>query len=238
MPVKAPPPPAPVVAVYDWTGFYIGANGGWGSSRNCWDFVDAFGNTTRDFCRRAEGGLAGGQIGYRWQGGGGWIWGLEAQGDWANLKSDTVSVLDPRFIAHSRIDAIGLFTGQVGWATNWANSSVLFYIKGGGAVIGNRFDFRDRAGNVLATTGDDTRWGGTVGAGFEWGFSPGWSFGVEYDHLFMGDTTRTFVSNGSNLALGGPAGFVFASDRIREDIDMVTVRVNYRFNWGGLGTAR
>ena len=32
---------------YDWTGFYIGGNGGWGQSRNCLDFVDAFG-----VCRR------------------------------------------------------------------------------------------------------------------------------------------------------------------------------------------
>ena len=32
---KAPPPA--IAAVYDWSGFYIGANGGWGSSRKCWD---------------------------------------------------------------------------------------------------------------------------------------------------------------------------------------------------------
>ena len=36
---KAPPM---VAAVYDWTGFYIGANGGWGSSRNSWDSVAPF----------------------------------------------------------------------------------------------------------------------------------------------------------------------------------------------------
>ena len=30
---KAPPMVAPI---YDWTGFYIGANGGRGHSRNCW----------------------------------------------------------------------------------------------------------------------------------------------------------------------------------------------------------
>ena len=33
-PYKAPPP---VVAVYDWSGFYIGANGGGGWSHKCWD---------------------------------------------------------------------------------------------------------------------------------------------------------------------------------------------------------
>ena len=39
MAVKARPP-APVLApIYDWTGFYIGANGGWGQSHSCGDFV-------------------------------------------------------------------------------------------------------------------------------------------------------------------------------------------------------
>src|SRR5882672_168973 len=34
---KAPPP---VVAVYDWSGFYIGANGGGGWSHKCWDVTN------------------------------------------------------------------------------------------------------------------------------------------------------------------------------------------------------
>ena len=38
MAVKAPPAPAPLPMIYNWSGFYIGANGGWGSSHNCWDF--------------------------------------------------------------------------------------------------------------------------------------------------------------------------------------------------------
>jgi hypothetical protein len=46
---------------------------------------------------------------------------------------------------------------------------------------------------LLGTTGDDTRWGGTVGAGLEFGFAPNWSAGIEYNHLFMQDRTHTFV---------------------------------------------
>ena len=90
MAVKARPP-APVVApIYDWTGFYIGANGGWGQSRNCWDFVDVAGLVFADGCRERSGGLFGGQIGYRWQAGQ-WVFGLEAQGDWADLSNQRVS---------------------------------------------------------------------------------------------------------------------------------------------------
>ena len=47
---KAAPPM--MAAIYDWSGFYIGLNGGWGSSRKCWD------NTTPVRRFRRGGGLS------------------------------------------------------------------------------------------------------------------------------------------------------------------------------------
>ena len=61
--MKAPMYEAP----YNWTGFYIGINGGGGSSHKCWDFIDAAGFATAEGCHDATGGTIGGQIGYRWQ---------------------------------------------------------------------------------------------------------------------------------------------------------------------------
>src|SRR4051794_30831611 len=90
------PPPAPLPVFYNWSGFYIGANGGWGESRNCWDFVTAVGAVIADGCRDRSGGLAGGQIGYRWQAAQ-WVFGLEAQGDWADLSNRHVSLFNPAF---------------------------------------------------------------------------------------------------------------------------------------------
>ncbi len=90
MAVKARPP-APVLApIYDWTGFYIGANGGWGQSRNCWDFVDAWlaSSSVRAAATGPEASF-GGQIGYRWQANQ-WVFGVEAQGDWADLSNTRV----------------------------------------------------------------------------------------------------------------------------------------------------
>ena len=86
-------PPPMVAAIYDWSGFYIGANGGWGSSHKCWDITNFLGATvvpTREGCHDATGGVVGGQIGYRWQSAG-WVFGLEAQGDWADLNGSNVS---------------------------------------------------------------------------------------------------------------------------------------------------
>ena len=93
MAVKAPPP-APLPVIYNWSGFYIGGNGGWGQSRNCWDFLDAAGVAFASGCRERSGGLIGGQIGYRWQASQ-WVFGLEAQGDWADLNNQRVSLIDP-----------------------------------------------------------------------------------------------------------------------------------------------
>ena len=88
---KAPPM---IAAVYDWSGFYIGANGGWGSSRNCWDSCPPIALIAPEGCHDATGGTVGGQIGYRWQAGT-WVFGLEAQGNWADFKGSNVSLLFP-----------------------------------------------------------------------------------------------------------------------------------------------
>jgi len=211
---------APMIAtVYDWSGVYIGANGGWGSSRKCWDFLPVAGGVASEGCHDATGGVAGGQIGYRWQTAA-WVFGLEAQGNWADLQGSNVSQFNALFRNESRVDAFGLFTGQIGYAAN----NVLLYVKGGAAVTSDRFRTYSTATNLVnGTTGDDTRWGGVVGVGLEYGFAPNWSAAVEYDHLFMSDRTYTFTAPGTNLFVG--------TDRIRQDVDLVTVRINYR--WGG-----
>jgi outer membrane immunogenic protein len=216
---KAPPM---VAAVYDWTGFYIGVNGGWGSSRNSWTSVAPFlagGEGSHD----ADGGTVGGQVGYRWQSGG-WVFGLEAQGNWADFKGSNNSLVFPGFVNTSKTEAFGLFTGQIGYAWN----TTLLYVKGGAAVTSDKYRINSAAtGALFASSSNDTNWGGTVGVGLEWAFAPNWSAAVEYDHLFMQDRTVNFTS---------PAGVVVGSDRINQDVDLVTVRLNYKF--GGPVVAR
>ena len=43
--------------------------------------------------------------------------------------------------------------------------------------------------------------------------------------MFMQDKTYNFVSNGAII----PAGAVFSQSRIRQDVDLVTARINYKF---------
>jgi len=215
---KAPP----IAAVYDWSGFYIGANGGWGTSHNCWTNTALIGiplTPASEGCHDADGGTVGGQVGYRWQAGS-WVFGLEAQGNWADFRGSNVSLLLAPLANRSKIDAFGLFTGQVGYAAN----NVLYYVKGGAAVTDNRYE-GILAGTVIDRA-EQTRWGATVGAGVEYAFAPNWSFGVEYNHLFMGTENYAFNVLGVNLR----------NDDIKQDADIVTARINYRF--GGPAVAR
>ena len=64
MPAKAPIYTAPPVAMYNWTGFYVGFN--------------------------LSGGMAGGTVGYNWQSSN-IVVGLEADWDWANIHGSTTT---------------------------------------------------------------------------------------------------------------------------------------------------
>src|SRR5581483_8829967 len=114
---KAPPM---VQAAYDWSGFYIGLNGGGATSHKTWNLVGGLSEGSHD----ATGGTVGGQFGYRWQTGP-VVFGVEAQGNWADFTGDNISQAFPLNRNRTKIDAFGLFTGQVGYA--WNNA--LLYVK-------------------------------------------------------------------------------------------------------------
>jgi len=223
-PYKAPAPM--VEPIYNWGGFYIGVNGGGATSRNCYTITSDAGvavNPASEGCHNATGGLVGGQVGYRWQMSS-WVFGVEAQGDWANLKgSNSVLTAIVPATNQTKIDAIGLFTGQVGFAIN----NALLYVKGGAAVTDNRYSTFFTGSGVVYNQASETRWGGAVGAGVEFGFAPGWSVALEYDHLFMGSNSIVFPQS---------AIAVTRTDTIKQDVDMGTVRINYTF--GGPVVAR
>jgi outer membrane immunogenic protein len=215
--------PAMIGAIYDWSGFYLGLNGGGASSHKCWTNTNTLGNPTvpnvAEGCHDATGGLVGGQLGYRWQSSS-WVFGVEAKGDWANLKGSNASTFIPGATNQTKVDAIGQFTGQVGYAWN----TVLWYLKGGAAVTDDKYNGITTATGVPFDSATDTRWGGVVGTGVELSFAPNWSVGVEYDHLFMGNRNVTFTTT--------PApGGLSRVDNVKQDVDMGSVHVNYR--WGG-----
>ena len=226
--------PAMVASVYDWSGLYIGLNGGGGSSHDCWWVSDP----VFEGCHNAKGGTFGGQIGYRWQAAH-WVFGIEGQGNWADFSGSNGSLAGPEVavmygqnigayydnnVNRSRIDSFGLITGQVGYAWN----NVLLYVKGGAAVVGGKFDVLRKDNGDLRGSVSNSQWGSTVGAGLEVGFAPNWSVGVEYDHIFLGDRNGVCIENAHPC----PTNYRTLS----QDVDMGLVRLNYKF--GGPVVAR
>ena len=221
-PYKAPPVAVPMM--YDWSGFYLGVNGGYGWGRRCADItaVNAVAFAFAEGCSDSGGGIVGGQVGYRWQSSA-WVFGLEAQGDWANIRNDRVSLFNPANTWKTNINGLGLFTGQVGYAWN----TTLLYVKGGAAVANQRFDIYDTATGIGIAQAERTRWGGVVGVGLEFGFAPNWTAGIEYDYLFRTNDGNTYLTPALAPAITSVA------INTRSDVSMITGRINYKF--GGYG---
>src|SRR5277367_5393412 len=80
---RPPPvyPPAPPVyaPVYNWTGFYVGVNGGGGWGRSNWDSTGSF---------NVSGGLVGGTVGYNYEINRA-VLGVEGDIDWSGINGTT-----------------------------------------------------------------------------------------------------------------------------------------------------
>ena len=206
LPVKARPPMAPVETVWNWSGFYIGVNGGYGWATST---HTAPGFTSGGFNQR--GGLVGGTIGYNWQTGGA-VLGLEADLDWAHINGSTPCGVGLVSTCFTNMQAFGTVRGRLGYAAgNW-----MPYITGGLALadlsVGQNFP------GVINNT--DWRAGWTIGGGLEYLFTPGWSAKVEYLYADFGN---------SAIGYGGPLG-INVSER---NVNIIRGGINYHFNWGG-----
>jgi outer membrane immunogenic protein len=203
LPVKAPYM-API-ALYNWTGFYIGGNvgGAWETGT----ISDSFFGTS--FSGSRSGFIGGGQIGYNWQFSPQFVLGVEWMFDGTDLRSDNTFFDAVAF--SEKVDWITTVTARLGYAANnW-----LFYVKGGGGWVHDSGRVTDLA-NGFSVSLSDTKGGWVVGGGIEYGFTPNWTGKVEYQHLGLEDVT-----------IAGP--FVGETVTASRHFDMVTVGLNYKF---------
>jgi outer membrane immunogenic protein len=199
---------APALApVTNWSGFYVGVMGGYAWS----DQVSVSGISTSS--SDLKGGFGGGTIGYNWQVGPSWLFGLEVDAAGADIKFSDSDGLGSG--GRDKINALGSVTGRVGYAVN----SALFYVKGGYAWANNELSLTD--GGV---TRSDSKLnsGYTVGGGLEYMFAPAWSAKVEYMYADFGHQD---YFNGIVSDLGAT-------------VHTVKGGINYHFNWGGPVVAR
>ena len=210
MKTKAPPP----VAIYDWTGFYIGAAGGGslGSSNQLAPTGDIY---TLGY--NVKGGLVGGTFGYNWQFSS-FVFGLEGDASWVGEYGshfdDGPVVGNPAFTSFTKETWLATARARFGYAVN----NLLFYGTGGYAGAGVTAGVKDTGTNVLIVSSSSTRSGWTAGGGLEWGFAPSWS--AKFEWLYMKFDSPGF----STLNLGpGVRGSVPLDDNV------VRAGINYRF---------
>jgi len=187
MPAKAPPPY--VAPYYNWTGFYLGINGGGGWGTSTWTGASNGFDTS--------GGLVGGTAGYNWQTGP-WVLGIETDLDWTNIRGSAPCVAGS---CQTEANWFGTTRGRIGYA--W--DRVLPYFTGG--VAYGDFKATPAAGFGSA---DTTNVGWAVGGGVEFALTGNLTGKVEYLHLDLSDFTCTVcapaatkVDFGADIVRGG-----------------------------------
>jgi outer membrane immunogenic protein len=191
-PRYAPVAPAPAyyAPFYNWTGFYLGINGGGGWGRSQWDGIDRF---------DVSGGMIGGTIGYNWQFNR-LVLGAEGDIDWSDVKGTTTALCP--LSCSTRNDWLATVRGRLGYAFD----RFLPYLTVGIAL-----------GDINASRpgfpgGSITNVGWTIGAGVEVGIVRNVSLKAEYLYVDLGNFNCSFncglfangdVSFYANLFRGG-----------------------------------
>ena len=166
MPVKAPA----YAPVYNWTGLYVGINGGGGWGRSDWTGpVGSTGNFNVD------GGVVGGTLGYNWQTPNNIVLGLEGDIDWSSIRGSTNAAVCAG-TCETRNNWLGTARGRIGYAFD----RFMPFLTGGLAVGDIKADL---SGTGSTTT---TKAGWALGGGLEFAVAGPWTAKVEYLYADLG----------------------------------------------------
>jgi outer membrane immunogenic protein len=256
--VRKAPPPAPLPPpVQDWSGIYVGLEGGYGWGRlNFGTAFDPF-CTFSDFgcnpdastdSRSQSGWLFGGFVGAQKQWGS-WVLGIEADFDAADIKGSTTVTRSQTFgtltvtdnlTANGKTDELGTVRGKVGWAwsPNWmiyaTGGMAWAHVKGDASFSESTFDSGCGCSNVfgddfsLSGAGGASMFGWTVGAGLDWK----WQIDNGSAWVFGVEYLHyEFPDNTLSLAdnVFG-SGASFSIPNTSERIDVVKGRISYLFS--------
>lgn len=166
---------------YLWTGFYIGAQAGYGWADTFqWDGVGVYDAS------EADGFIGGGTLGYNFQRGQ-LVWGVETDFSFSNIESGG-STCGVGLTCSSSMDWLWTLRGRLGVDMNgW-----MPYVTAGYALA-------DVSANNGISSGSDTVSGWTVGGGLEVKLDRNWSFKGEYLFVDIGDQFNTGGGNRASI---------------------------------------
>ena len=230
----------PVSAPYNWSGFYGGTNSG--GAVGTATASDPFGPSIYGDNVTSPGSFLGAQIGYNYQSKG-WVLGLEADADWAELDgNNTCLAFSGNYVSADcrvKTKALGTIAGRVG-VTFGPDGRSLLFAKAGGAWAANEVTISNNNQYFgylpdLRNTTSYTQWGWMVGGGVEHALTPLWSVKAEYNYLDFGDSNATFPRSVYWPPLAIPPG---GTTSVNDQMHVFKVGVNYHFgaagsNWAG-----
>jgi len=190
LPAKAPVYKAPPVAVYNWTGFYLGGFYGTVTAETTAQTPQ----TTLGIHNHNQTALMGGiTAGYNWQFDPHWLVGVEGEIGYLGLDRTDVDWDDTVFVG-VKASWYGTARGRFAYVTGPS----LLYVTGGVAFVNIEDTFGgvssiNGATFVAPTTSSSTRTGWTLGGGVETKLSRNWSVKSEYLYIDAGSTS--FASN-------------------------------------------
>jgi outer membrane immunogenic protein len=221
---SAPPPQAPATyvpaapPVYNWSGFYIGLNGGgsWlsqGNTNSTCVGAACVAATSTGQSLSDSGFAGGGQIGANFQSGQ-FVFGIEGDADYLSNKSSVTSATDFSGIAGSSAthvfttDFLSTVRGRLGFAWDRA----LLYGTGGLAMAEYQVQ-RTQNGLGLAApsaiqTVNNFRIGWAAGAGVEYAFSDMITGRVEYLVAGLESVSDTYTFAGATVTANSPTEYV------------------------------
>jgi outer membrane immunogenic protein len=165
---EAMPTKAPIYApIYNWTGAYVGINGGggWGRSDTSAPFASGGFGTS--------GGVVGGTLGYNYQVGQA-VFGLEGDIDWSNIRGSAPCGLG--FSCETKNSWLATARGRVGYAFD----RFLPYVTGGLAIG----DIKSSVAGVDSSSTTKTGW--ALGGGVEAALAGPWTAKIEYLYADLG----------------------------------------------------
>jgi outer membrane immunogenic protein len=203
--------PAPIVAAYNWTGFYIGGQVGGAWSDYGWDNITL---TAEPVANNASSIVGGGHAGYNWQFNQ-IVIGVEAEASAADLTGSSRSLVNPAVTYSTKADWYATVVGRLGVAFGRA----MVYGTGGVAFA----DFQTRGVNAgfdsFSSTSQRTGW--TAGIGLAYQITPNWIAGIDYKHLQFDKYNVTGITNTLLLP--------YTVTGVDARIDQVTARISYKF---------
>jgi len=181
-PARVAPP-----SVYNWTGFYGGANLG-----GAFDTEDITVGTGELLSPDPSGVVGGLQFGYNYMFSPNWLLGIEGDLDWTSAQG-TENFTTAAAIGAGQITSNHNWYDIVAGRLGYTMGPWLFYAKGGGAWM--NADYRMAAMGFVAGISpiNTTRDGVTIGGGAEYMLSPQWSAKVEYSYLDFGTRGYSFA---------------------------------------------